>query len=585
MLCLGCSVVEQEREDLPFDRPLHRISALELQSMWEQLSGTIAPTIPFGDATVRGFTNQATALAPSPGSTERADEWARLLGLEVAAKLQAPLAVDTIWADHVSGSGVKVWASEGAAEPWWWVLDDQPSVMDFSVPSDGMFRLELGIYWSAGEDFFMPAPKVAFQIDDREPEVRFLTSSDSLSAPQVFSADLDEGAHTFSVTLLNPNLGNEWVYDPETETIEVIGNHTQAIAMQGLRAWGPEPESPCEGTACADAVVDVAKLAWADVSTEQEASLRQLVADLQEVEPSSALPDALHAVFLAPSFQLRAQSAAQPTQMELARRLADLLWQGPIDRELREQVAAGTLRENLAAQVERMLADPRAGAARTSFLLEWLAISGLPDHPGLDPARGHAMLAAESDRFLSFDGDLRDWAVNAVVSPAVLTATSFSTRSSPSRRGAWVRRYLLCDPVPDPPPDVPAISAERAEAQDELSQHRENPACSGCHEQIDPIGMALDSLDQQGNPTAPGEPIPLPDGTVLASPEDLQTWLRGDPRLGPCVADRVATWALRSGVPNTAYDVISGQASADGMSWGAMMRAVTAHELFHGGAP
>lgn len=84
---------------------------------------------------------------------------------------------------------------------------------------------------------------------------------------------------------------------------------------------------------------------------------------------------------------------------------------------------------------------------------------------------------------------------------AFLTATSNPTRTSPVRRGHWVAANLLCEDPPPPPDGVEQEFDESEGAQtvvEQLAAHRANPACAGCHDQLDPIGIALESFDGVG---------------------------------------------------------------------------------------
>ena len=87
---------------------------------------------------------------------------------------------------------------------------------------------------------------------------------------------------------------------------------------------------------------------------------------------------------------------------------------------------------------------------------------------------------------------------------SILTVTSFSHRTSPVVRGAWVLENLLGTPPPDPPDDVPALeetdpgSLDAQPLRVRLQSHRDNPACAGCHNIMDPIGFAMEQFDAIG---------------------------------------------------------------------------------------
>lgn len=91
-----------------------------------------------------------------------------------------------------------------------------------------------------------------------------------------------------------------------------------------------------------------------------------------------------------------------------------------------------------------------------------------------------------------------------ITNAAVMTMTSGPDRSQPITRGAWVASVIFNNP-PDPPPaDVPALGEKPADGEElltlreRLSLHRERSDCKGCHEQIDPLGFALENYDAIG---------------------------------------------------------------------------------------
>ena len=104
-----------------------------------------------------------------------------------------------------------------------------------------------------------------------------------------------------------------------------------------------------------------------------------------------------------------------------------------------------------------------------------------PTHSSLEFTVRHAMVSKVRGRFNDFTGTLRldedapeSSSAEVVVQlasvdtsnapraglltlGALLTNTSFSSRTSPVRRGEFVFSHLLCDTVPPPPPDVPTL--------------------------------------------------------------------------------------------------------------------------------
>jgi hypothetical protein len=88
-----------------------------------------------------------------------------------------------------------------------------------------------------------------------------------------------------------------------------------------------------------------------------------------------------------------------------------------------------------------------------------------------------------------------------------LTITSNPNRTSPVSRGSWILENLLGSPPPSPPPNVPplpentngqGVTTVAASVRDRMTEHRANQPCKGCHQLMDPIGLALENFDGIG---------------------------------------------------------------------------------------
>ena len=120
----------------------------------------------------------------------------------------------------------------------------------------------------------------------------------------------------------------------------------------------------------------------------------------------AGIETALRALLASPEFLFRIErdpDGAAPgepyriSDLELASRLSFFLWSSLPDEELLDAAAAGGLSDpaTLRTQVERMLADPRAGTLTTNFASQWLHLRNL------DAVRPDARL------FPDFDDNLR----------------------------------------------------------------------------------------------------------------------------------------------------------------------------------
>jgi hypothetical protein len=117
---------------------------------------------------------------------------------------------------------------------------------------------------------------------------------------------------------------------------------------------------------------------------------------------------------------------------------------------------------------------------------------------------------------------------------SVLTVTSHFKQTSPVLRGAWILETLLGTPVPSPPPDVPPLETTAAKKRNlsmrqQLMEHRANPACSACHNLMDPIGFGLENFDWLGrwrDTEDGGQPLDtagtMPSGETFNGPTELR---------------------------------------------------------------
>jgi len=86
---------------------------------------------------------------------------------------------------------------------------------------------------------------------------------------------------------------------------------------------------------------------------------------------------------------------------------------------------------------------------------------------------------------------------------SILTVTSYGNRTSPVLRGKWILENILGTPPPPPPPNVPPLKDNNTlgkilTMRERMAEHRINPACSSCHQLMDPIGLSMENFDAVG---------------------------------------------------------------------------------------
>src|SRR5262249_14889543 len=70
---------------------------------------------------------------------------------------------------------------------------------------------------------------------------------------------------------------------------------------------------------------------------------------------------------------------------------------------------------------------------------------------------------------------------------SILMATSLANRTSPVQRGKWILEQIVGLKAPTPPPVVPALKENQANAKvltvrERLEQHRTQEPCHSCHQ-------------------------------------------------------------------------------------------------------
>src|SRR5688572_7068057 len=300
---------------------------------------------------------------------------------------------------------------------------------------------------------------------------------------------------------------------------------------------------------------------------------------------------ALRSILMSPKFLFRIESqppkaapnaAYRISDLDLASRLSFFLWSSIPDDQLLDLAVKKTLSkpEVLQQQVRRMLADRRSQALVENFAGQWLHIRNVAVHQPSPETLFHfddnLRKAFEKETQLFFESIMREnrsvlelldadytylnerlarhYGIDGVRgerfrrvslpagSPrggligqgSILMATSCPNRTSPVIRGKWILENVFGAPPPPPPPNVPELKDERdprkvLPMRERLAAHRANPACAGCHAQMDQLGFALENFDAIGewrdmytSGARVDASAQLPDGSKFNGPAELR---------------------------------------------------------------
>ncbi len=518
----------------------------------------------------------------------------------------------------------------------------------------------------AGGDQAGPDPvRMAFRVDGKEIKTVDVPGPANTPAEYEIRLRLAKGTHRIAVAFLND------YYMPNATDPKLKGDrnlHVERLVVIGPIGALPDelPEShrrilskPLPANATRDQqrahaqelLRPLASRAFRRRATDQELDRLAKLFDLARDSGDSferSMQVAIQAILVAPSFLFRVEQDPPAGQVrdldgfEMASRLSYFLWSSLPDDELYRAAAKGELRtpEQLAAQAQRMIRDPRSQALIENFAGQWLQLRNLdtfaPDKgrfPAYDDALRQAMRRetemffahiVREDRsvleFLDADytfanerlakhygfpgvsgADFRRVSVDRgqrgglLGQASILAVTSNPTRTSPVKRGKWVLENLFAAPPPPPPPNVP----ELADAKDKplagtlrqrMEQHRAKASCAACHQLMDPLGFGLENYDAigawrtQDGAEAIDPSGELPDGRVFRGPAELKTVLLArQSEFRRCLAEKLLTYALGRGLEY--YDVCAVQRIADrcgseGNRFSIMIREIVASPAF-----
>jgi hypothetical protein len=491
-------------------------------------------------------------------------------------------------------------------------------------------------------------------------------------SPRSFRLSVPAGSHDIAVAVIDRQRGAG--VDDIHSDFRVDGAFVPAGGISSVTITGPfdptgtgdtpsrqriftcTPATAADERPCArDIFAGLARRAYRGVVREQDIETLLTFYDQGRAEGDfeTGIQRGLARLLVSPQFVYRVEEAPADLapgdayridDLALASRLSFFLWSSIPDDELLDLAESGGLRapEALAAQVRRMLEDPKVSALVENFAGQWLFLRDL-DHVQPEAAafdenlrrafRRETELLVEAivredrslvdlldadwtflnDRLARHYGvpDVRGSHFRRIALDAghprrgllghgsLLTVTSVATRTSPVMRGQWILEHLLGTPAPDPPPGVETNLEEEVDApaptsvRQRLEQHRANPVCASCHNVIDPLGFALENFDLVGawREDDGGVPIDasgqLADGTPITGPGDLRRALldRSDAFL-TTATEKLLTYALGRAVhfdDMPAVRAILRRAAASDYRFSSLVLGVVESEQFQTG--
>ncbi|MBS1710036.1 MAG: DUF1592 domain-containing protein, partial [Armatimonadetes bacterium] len=444
--------------------------------------------------------------------------------MRAAEKLaHAGVPLTTSHTKHVAGSGIKqVTGTTYSDEGDLGFFTNAIATVPVPADDDGEYRLRVAAYGTqAGPDL----PKMAVGVNGKLLQV--IPVAALRDKPKVFEipVDLKKGVILVSLAFTNDYFDAKFP-DPSKRDRNLYVQWVELEGPLGGQPLKPDPKAVIfayprsnndHETAARIVLGRFASRAFRRPVTAPE--LDRIMGVYKAVRKGGdgyekAVQVAVQAVLVSPNFLYRAETDDRPKDGKtnvpldaytLASRLSYFLWSSMPDQELTEAASLGKLLDPrvLEAQVDRMLASPKANALADDFVAQWLQLrklANLTPDPALFPMVDDKMkadMARETKYFfmdvlrskrpvvdlLQSDDSMLNgrlaglYGVPGVTSEAFqrvqlkgshrggllgmasfLTVTSNPNRTSPVKRGRFVLEEILGTPPPPPPPNVPVLA-------------------------------------------------------------------------------------------------------------------------------
>lgn len=257
----------------------------------------------------------------------------------------------------------------------------------------------------------------------------------------------------------------------------------------------------------------------------------------------------LKALLCSPSFLYLEEVNDQLDDYALANRLSYFLWNSMPDERLFTLAKRGELTnpDVLRHEANRMLRDGKAESFLDRFTYQWLGLANMDDMPASGeyvyyhdffvrdlfkketrlffehmlktnaPAADlvhakYSFMNAPLARYYGIEGVTgsafekvsladRPRRRGLLGQGSVLTTSANGIDTSPVVRGIWVLEHLLGTPPSPPPPEVEVLEPDTrgtVSIREMYAAHREDASCNRCHEDIDPLGFALENFNPVG---------------------------------------------------------------------------------------
>ncbi|MEP3481121.1 MAG: DUF1588 domain-containing protein [Fuerstiella sp.] len=293
------------------------------------------------------------------------------------------------------------------------------------------------------------------------------------------------------------------------------------------------------------------------LSSSARLAIAEKLSDQQPAELAETVRFEIKAVLMSAQFMYRGllmQGTAGQRQtvddFELAERMSYFLWGDMPDRRLMDLASNRSFADGqiLKTEIDRMLADAKAGYLTEVFATEWFTLNEIEkttddvprwvalkaqpldfmkylfteDRPLLElidsktafinpyTAKMYGKDAKQMTRQARTKGIERAVVANQRIElrhtahrGGILTMPGIlAMNRGPIIRGTWMLERVLGEELPEPPANVGQVPQNKGgqtlSFRERFEQHRSNSTCAVCHDRIDPLGFALESYGDSG---------------------------------------------------------------------------------------
>jgi hypothetical protein len=540
------------------------------------------------DDTGYGFDNIGDVLSVSPLLLEKYMQAAKTIADEAVPKVAKIVREQTLKAGQFHGADGKPPANAIS------FYKEARFSTTFKIDREGDYRLAVNLGTKNAFEYDPGRLEVVIKLDDREVRRGEVFWANGKTFSFVVEEKWQPGERHMDIELkpMTPSEKKRFQLDLRIVSTQVQGplDPKEWVATKNHDRFFPKEEQPLASAAqqrrqyVRDVLANFTRKAFRRPADERTVDRLTAIAEIVYQQPDKTLEQgvaqAMVAVLSSPRFLFRVEEAepgdadkaqALIDDYSLASRLSYFLWSTMPDEELMRLAAKGEVRKNLAAQVKRMVSDPRSEALSQNFAGQWLQVrdvdtmsfvpkvilnrDGIQKKFNLDKDLRQSMrletqlffnhIVHDNRSVLEFlDSDYtflnerlaQHYGINGVkgtemrrvelpkesprggvlTQAAVLMVTSNPTRTSPVKRGLFVLDNILGTPAPPPPPDVPQLEEAEKEFKGKeptmrqlMELHRSKPLCSACHSRMDPLGFGLENFNALGMYRAKenGQPI------------------------------------------------------------------------------